>query len=568
LVGGSELSKGQGAVLGIYIGWRGQIFPGQEVDGPAVRRWATGLREAVNFLPRQLSIFNRGQAATRVGYLGAQAAILTIASHAREKLGNDQNRNLRIIVIGHSLGGRVVEEALTPALLGYSLLSLPSASADAARANALRCQQQSCRAASHEAFDIARACKRLEDLASKSSAAEKKAKESLERALTHCAQIRSLLRNVQCPTAESYEDFLSAEARVLQVILREAVKPCKQLSPKNPKSKHCAGFKAEVEQLAANRQNWREAESNVSSELAGRKCPLPPSVSRSDLAARTHESLDAADLKGVLFRNEEGLARREETIIRKGLARRSVDLTLLVNPASRAIGSKKLISSLMASEGRLNGIDPDRPLIIAVSSKKDWATRWLFPRAMTVGSTTEVFQNDPELAEFLGRVKQAVRAEGNENPQSEEMAEFGTWREENPDWYGELLYLGPTQHALIRRTAPHHPMLRSHEVSKQKEAGQKKPSQLCLSFIKSRKLSICELPRLARWNDSQFWVFQIPEELSAAHAVPWENGILSDILSGLIDVSRVTQRPVAPPEQPCTENLECSLSPEWNDGSR
>ena len=559
LVGG----KDQGAVLGIYIGWRGQVFPGQE---------------AVNVLPRQLSIFNRGQAASRVAYLGAQTAILTVAGHAREKLGSDQSKNLRVIVIGHSLGGRVVEEALTSALLGYSLLSLPSASVDAARADALRCHQQSCEAASRKAFAEAEACKNLKELAGESSAAETKAKGSLEKALADCAKIRSLLRDEQCPVAESHEE-LSAEPEALQKILKKVDKPCQRLSPNDPKSKHCKDFKAAVAQLAENRKNWRNTESNVSSEPAGTKCPLPAGVARSDLAAQTQESFKSANGKGVRFRDEERLARREETTIRKGLPRRPVDLILLVNPASRAIGAKKLISSLMASEERLHGIDPDRPLVIAVSSKKDWATRWLFPRAMTVGSMNESFRDDPDLAEFLGRISQAVSAAENESPQSgdmaelrawlkeipEDMAEFRAWLKENPNWYGELRHLGPTQHALIRRTAPHHPMLRSHEVlevSKQKEAEQRGASQLCFPFIESRKLSLCELPRLARWNDSQFWVFQAPEELSAKHAVPWEKGVLSDILSGLIDVSRVTQRRVAPPEQPCPENLECSLSPE------
>ena len=78
-------------IVAIYIAWRGALYPG----------WR-------DFLPS--SYYNRDAVANRIAPGAAGNALVTLITTAK------QNPNTRNIIIGHSLGGEIVEHALVPAL--------------------------------------------------------------------------------------------------------------------------------------------------------------------------------------------------------------------------------------------------------------------------------------------------------------------------------------------------------------------------------------------------------------------------------------------------------------------
>ena len=78
-------------VVGIYIGWRGRIMKGP-----------------FNFA----SFYNRRRTANRVAGITATGTVYRLLSAAK------QNPNSRVILLGHSFGGLVVERTLSQALVG------------------------------------------------------------------------------------------------------------------------------------------------------------------------------------------------------------------------------------------------------------------------------------------------------------------------------------------------------------------------------------------------------------------------------------------------------------------
>lgn len=147
------------------------------------------------------------------------------------------------------------------------------------------------------------------------------------------------------------------------------------------------------------------------------------------------------------------------------------DLVVSVNPSTEALFTKQLIDvlkrksvSLVLEDDVGNRRPASGPLLVSFTSEGDGVTGWMVPLAMTVNS---VF----------------VRYRGGANDGS------------------------PSQRYLGLRTAGHVPHLFSHEVS-----------------VRDDDVVLEELP--GRWNDTPFWVFQVPGEISANHG---------DISSPLID---------------------------------
>jgi hypothetical protein len=84
-------------VLGIYIGWPGVGWPGQN----------TGFVENVSF-------YNRETVASQVGAAGPlRETLVGILQHAK---GNDYSGKSSVVLMGHSFGGLVLETAVTPIL--------------------------------------------------------------------------------------------------------------------------------------------------------------------------------------------------------------------------------------------------------------------------------------------------------------------------------------------------------------------------------------------------------------------------------------------------------------------
>jgi hypothetical protein len=78
---------------------------------------------------------------------------------------------------------------------------------------------------------------------------------------------------------------------------------------------------------------------------------------------------------------------------------------------------------------------------------------------------------------------------------------------------------GPSQRHLSVRTAGHVPYLFSHQVT-----------------VRGDEVVLSEMP--GRWNDTPFWVFQVPEEISTDHG-DISSPLLARFLLDLMDRNRV-----------------------------
>jgi hypothetical protein len=138
------------------------------------------------------------------------------------------------------------------------------------------------------------------------------------------------------------------------------------------------------------------------------------------------------------------------------------DLVVSANPSIEALYSKQLIDILKRSGVRLvvedhlgNRSDASGPLLVSLTSEADAVTRVMFPLAMKINSLF-------------------VRYRHSRDPDA------------------------PGQRRLGIHTAGWVPYLHSHRVE-----------------VDDRRVTFHEIP--GRWNDTPFWVFQVPEKVSASH---------------------------------------------------
>ncbi len=139
------------------------------------------------------------------------------------------------------------------------------------------------------------------------------------------------------------------------------------------------------------------------------------------------------------------------------------DLIVTANASTEALYSKQLIDVFkrtgveMVLQSEAGSLSPtDGPMIVSITSERDGVTRFMVPIAMTFNS---VF----------------VRYRRSSEPGM------------------------PSQRRLGIRTAGHVPFLHSHEV-----------------VVRDGKVEIHEKPD--RWNDTPFWIFQVPAAISADHS--------------------------------------------------
>ena len=138
------------------------------------------------------------------------------------------------------------------------------------------------------------------------------------------------------------------------------------------------------------------------------------------------------------------------------------DLVVSANPSTEALYTKQLTDVLKRSRVRLvleNDVGrrrtADGPMMVSITSESDGVTKWMVPLAMRVNS---IF----------------VRYRGG--------ADAGM----------------PSQKSLGLHTAGHLPALHSHTAE-----------------VRGDEVILTEIP--GRWNDTPFWVFQVPAEVSANH---------------------------------------------------
>ena len=154
------------------------------------------------------------------------------------------------------------------------------------------------------------------------------------------------------------------------------------------------------------------------------------------------------------------------------------DLILSANPSTVALYTKQLVDVLKKTGVSLVLEDDDGrrrpaagPLMVSMTSEADVVTRWMVPLAMNVNSIFVRFRGYPGGG-------------------------------------------GPSQRHLGVHTAGHVPYLFSHSV-----------------VVRGEEVVLTEIP--GRWNDTPFWIFQVPAEISADHgdiSSPLQGRLMLDLM--------------------------------------
>ena len=161
----------------------------------------------------------------------------------------------------------------------------------------------------------------------------------------------------------------------------------------------------------------------------------------------------------------------------------SYDLIVSANPSTVALYTKQLVDVLKRSDVALVLEDADGsrrpaagPVMVSLTSEADVVTRVMVPLAMNINSIFVRFRDDRDRSE-------------------------------------------PSQRRLGVHTAGHLPFLHSHTVT-----------------VRDDEVVLNEIP--GRWNDTPFWVFRVPVEISADHG-DISSPLLGRLLFDLMDLNEV-----------------------------
>ncbi|MEX1311801.1 MAG: hypothetical protein AB1Z65_15350 [Candidatus Sulfomarinibacteraceae bacterium] len=161
----------------------------------------------------------------------------------------------------------------------------------------------------------------------------------------------------------------------------------------------------------------------------------------------------------------------------------SYDLIVSANPSTVALYTKQLIDVLKTSDVDLVLEDADGsrrpaagPVMVSLTSEADVVTRVMVPVAMNINSIFVRFRDDRDGSE-------------------------------------------PSQRRLGVHTAGHLPYLHSHTVT-----------------VRDDEVVLNEIP--GRWNDTPFWVFRVPAEISADHG-DISSPLLGRLLLDLMELNEV-----------------------------
>ncbi|MCP4895355.1 MAG: hypothetical protein GY906_00135 [bacterium] len=159
------------------------------------------------------------------------------------------------------------------------------------------------------------------------------------------------------------------------------------------------------------------------------------------------------------------------------------DLIISANPSIEALYSKQLVDILKRSQARLvleseSGVlrEAKGPLLASVTSEDDAVSRWIFPFAMRLNSIFVRYRNYSESTK-------------------------------------------PSQKQFAIRTAGESPYLHSHRVE-----------------VRDGEIEFHEIPD--RWNDTPFWIFQVPRQISSHHS-DIDSPMWSKLMLQLMDMNDV-----------------------------
>jgi hypothetical protein len=159
------------------------------------------------------------------------------------------------------------------------------------------------------------------------------------------------------------------------------------------------------------------------------------------------------------------------------------DLIVSANPSTEALYTKQLVDVLKKTEVSLVLEDEaeDRrpaagPLMVSITSGADVVTRWMVPLAMNINSIFIRFRDPTDISQ-------------------------------------------PSQRHLGVHTAGHVPFLHSHTAA-----------------VEGETVVLTEIP--GRWNDTPFWIFQVPPEISADHG-DISSPLLGRLMFDLMELNEV-----------------------------
>ncbi len=484
-------------VYGVYMAWRGEALQREEPLNRLFQPW--------------LTFFSRIRAAGRVGRPAFTESLLAVLTAAELEFNlpngvpaaRDRTTS---VVIGHSMGGFVVEEAMSKALLGSLFTQLPT----------VELSKWSAQQLINDSRDLDRLTKKalLEESAARKLLAD------LELATASCrTQLRhgEEVETKEAKAVKSAATIWSAELAAMKVDSRIAPeraasrKLCFQIAEVKT---DLDGLRARLATIVNRSVEWRSSRETVLGEIElpaadqleklrrlgwqeidrieRRLSPLPDGGARARAAMQQlGRALDVASnalleaeiqvLEGqadsqrvaAVAARFDARALEEKAEEKRRLAQQGVvswrppaDLILLLNPASRGIYARHTIAALKhvrkafyktQDPGALPWmLDSGRPWLIAVSSPEDWATRVTFPIGATLDSLGERFRDDCELRSEILRLSPANDLTGEGECETRDELQRGP--------YAPSKARRSSERSLVRTTATHNPALRSHRL--------------------------------------------------------------------------------------------------------
>lgn len=485
----------QDQVFGLYMAWRGEPLARTEPFNALFRPW--------------ISFFSRIRAAGRVARPEFTETLLSVLT-AAELAFNDEYRKPQgdrttSVIIGHSMGGFIVEEALSKAMLGSLVTQLPAVNRSkreskellesarqastlagrvwasekecAIRVAALQRQVEACRI--DGSTSVPASASPRESLWLNSDLLAKSIREAvLELSIEATSPTitpRCGIYRASSPSIEGTRDRLRA--------LVEGASELRELAPRNPVGGSVsAGFatlesfqalaEAELARLRAGAQSLPIQEFKrrisrlnqrldlVSGSLASREAEL--------LALEQSRAVsEASSLSGQREALERDAKTRTESASRVLISwKPPADLVLLVNPASRSILARHMIGALKRLRSTFYAaedlklpwmLDSEIPWMISVSSRGDAANRVFFPLGAGLDSSGERFREDCELR---GEVLEKVSLEAR-NPHARPCVT----RDETAEPLSSPARTAKTsERSLVRSIAPLNDVLLSHRL--------------------------------------------------------------------------------------------------------
>lgn len=407
-----DASERPAICLGIFVAWRGTPWTAMRDQN------SLALVPILNQVPLNLTLWNRLAAADRVARTSATQVMLTLASEAkRDDLGAARSHNpARVVIIGHSMGARIVEHSVAQAIVGSRLLNAPQALADSLSEQLLRCragldaalaEYHTLSAAHLEQLTILQEKRgRLKTHGADLQAAvreEERAKASLTEALSNGwnavttwlgEKLAPLFAARPAPDRAKMDEALTADIATLDAAIakREAAVTDENEDP----ALQLELYRAKTELLAARASMAlsRETAARARATLTARENERDNIAQ--DIAVAEDEVKTIAGKMAAVVQHEADLGLDYERLKRRRDAAlaRPADLILLFNPASEALVTRQIADALNAPWFQGQKAQDQLPWIVSVTSDADWPTRVLYPAGAFLHGLFRQYRSD------------------------------------------------------------------------------------------------------------------------------------------------------------------------------